>query len=372
MNTITKVPFLDVGYTYRSIRTEIDEAYHRVMDSGWYIKGPEVENFDKVFAEYCGTKESVGVGNGLDAIHVILKALDIQPGDEVIVPGHTFIATWLAVSHLGAIPVPVDADPKTMNIDVHQVEKHITEKTKAILIVHLYGLAVEMEELNAISKKHNIPIIEDAAQAIGAKWRGTAAGGLGLAGTFSFYPGKNLGAFGDGGSVTSNDAHILKKARTICNYGSEKKYYHSEKGINSRLDTLQAAFLTAKLKALPGWTKTRQEQANQYLENLKDVDGLTLPYVPEDCVPVWHLFVVRHEKREEIMRQLTDAGIGVQIHYPIPNHHAGAYEGEFDGLSLPITEEICRTCFSLPVGPHLTQNEITYVISTLKDICRNI
>ena len=372
MNTIMEIPFLDVAYTYRSIRSEIDDAYHRVMDSGWYIKGKEVAEFEEDFAKYCGTSSSIGVGNGLDGIHVILRALNIQPGDEVIVPGHTFIATWLAVSHLGAVPVPVDADPKTMNMDVSQLEKHITDKTKAILLVHLYGLPQEMDALYKISEKHNLPIIEDSAQAIGAKWRGKLAGSLGIAGSFSFYPGKNLGAFGDGGAVTSSNDHVLHQARVICNYGSEVKYHHDEKGINSRLDTLQAAFLKVKLKALPDWTKTRQEIAKQYTEGLADVKGLTLPFVPEDCESVWHLYVVRHEKRDAIMTKLKEAGVGVQIHYPIANHHAGAYKEEFKSVNLPVTEEICRTCFSLPIGPHLTQNEITYVIATLKNICSNI
>ncbi|MGZ8371204.1 MAG: DegT/DnrJ/EryC1/StrS family aminotransferase, partial [Caulobacteraceae bacterium] len=288
--------FLDVGYTYASLRGDMDAAYRRVMDSGWFLNGDELAAFEQAFAAYCQAGHALGVANGLDALTLTLRAIGCGPGDEVIVPAHTFIATWLAVSATGATPVPVDACPETMNLDLARISAAVTDRTRAVIPVHLYGLPTDIERLETELGRPDIFVLEDAAQAQGAEVRGRRAGSLGDAAAFSFYPGKNLGAFGDAGAVTSNDPALIRRIRNLANYGAVEKYVHDEKGVNSRLDELQAAFLSVKLAALDGWNARRAAIAGRYLDGLKGVSRLTLPAVPAGLTPVWHLFVVRTAK----------------------------------------------------------------------------
>lgn len=349
-----KVPFLDFVGPYEELKTELDEAYHRFMRSAWYIMGKELEAFEQEFAAYCGCKYCIGVGNGLEALHLILRAYDIGKGDEVIVPSNTYIATWLAASYADATPVPVEPDPRTCNIDPARIEAAITPRTKAIMPVHLYGQPADMDPIMAIARKHGLKVIEDNAQAQGARYKGRVTGSLGDASGHSFYPGKNLGAFGDGGAVTTDDAALADRVRTLRNYGSKKKYYNDFKGYNSRLDEMQAAFLRVKLKRLNEWNQRRARIAAQFQKELS-VPGLTLPYVPSWAEPVWHLYVVQHEQRDAFQQKLTEAGIGTLIHYPVPPHLSGAYaEMKLREGSFPIAEKLSRTVLSLPMGPHLT------------------
>lgn len=362
-----KVPFLNLKAPYLELQQELDAAYRRVMESGWYILGQEVEAFEAEFAAYCGTQYCVGVGNGLEALHLILRAMEIGQEDEVIVPANTYIATWLAVSYAGAIPVPVEPDEKTYNINPEQIEAAITPKTKAILAVHLYGQPANMDLINAIAKRYQLRVIEDAAQAHGARYKGRRVGGLGDAAGFSFYPGKNLGALGDGGAVTTNDCHLANKIRLLRNYGSRVKYFNEMKGFNSRLDELQAAFLRVKLTKLDEWNARRDQIANQYLEKLCSVTDLILPFVPAWAEPVWHLFVVRHPKRSDLEKHLKDAGIGTLIHYPVPSHLSDAYIEEQHLSSFPITEQMAKDVLSLPISPHMTDEEVMRVIEVLQE-----
>jgi dTDP-4-amino-4,6-dideoxygalactose transaminase len=341
------------------------------MESGWYILGEEVEAFEREFADYCGAKYCIGVGNGLEALHLILRAYDVGPGDQVIVPANTYIATWLAVSYAGATPVPLEPDEKTYNIDPTRIEAAITKRTKAILPVHLYGQPADMDPIIHIAKKYNLKVIEDAAQAHGAMHKGKKVGGLGDAAGFSFYPGKNLGAFGDAGAVTTNNSESAERIRVLRNYGSRIKYYNETKGFNSRLDPLQAAFLRVKLKSLEEWNRRRTVVAQHYLSNLGGVEGLILPSVPEWAQPVWHLFVVRHARRDALMKCLTEQKIGTLIHYPVPPHLSQAYSdlNQKTGY-FPITERIADSVLSLPIGPHLNDDGIRRVIETLAEFCR--
>src|SRR5689334_4269736 len=288
----TEVPFLDLRETYLEIRDELDAAYRRVMDSGWYILGAEVDAFEQEFADYCGTKHCVGVGNGLEALQLILHSYGVGPDDEVIVPSNTYIATWLAVSNAGATVIPVEPDPGTYNLDPQRIEEAITSKTRAILPVHLYGQPADMDPINDIARRHGLKVIEDAAQAHGAKYRERRAGSLSDAAGWSFYPTKNLGGYGDAGAVTTDDDDLAARIRLLRNYGSKSKYYNDERGINSRLDELQAALLRVRLKHLDEWNGRRQRIAAKYLEELQRCE-LTLPAVLEGAVPVWHLFVIR-------------------------------------------------------------------------------
>lgn len=363
------IPFLDLKSPYVELRADLDAAYQRVMDSGWYVLGREVKAFETEFAEYCGVKHCIGVGNGLDALCLILQALGIGVGDEVIVPANTYIATWLAVSSTGARPVPVEPNQNTYNINPDLIEAAITSKTKAVMAVHLYGQPAEMGLINRIAKKHGLKVIEDAAQAHGAKYKGQRTGGLGDAAGFSFYPGKNLGAIGDGGAITTNDDEIADKVRVLANYGSRVKYHNEVKGVNSRLDELQAAFLRVKLAKLDEWTQRRQSIANLYLLGLVDLPGLILPEVPEWAEPVWHLFVVRHPHREQFQQSLQAAEIGTLIHYPIPSHLSEAY-AEMSDLAgkLPITEAAAQTVVSLPIGPHQTSADSVRVIQSIEGL----
>jgi len=362
-----KVPFLDLKAPYRELKVELDAAYQRVMDSGRYVLSEEVELFEQEFAAYCGSKHCIGVGNGLEALYLILRALGIGLGDEVIVPANTYIATWLAVSYTGAKPVPVEPDPLTYNINPERIPAALTEKTKAILPVHLYGQPADMDPMMTFARKHRLKVIEDVAQAQGAKYKGQRTGSLGDAAGFSFYPSKNLGAFGDAGAVVTNDDDLADKVRVLRNYGSRTKYYNEVKGFNSRLDPLQAAFLRVKLKYLDEWNQRRKVVAGRYLKELANLPDLTLPFVPDWCEPIWHLFVVQHPRRDILQRRLQEAGIGTMIHYPVPPHLSKAYVdcgwklGDF-----PITEHIANTVLSFPMGPHLDDESVEEVIHTLR------
>jgi dTDP-4-amino-4,6-dideoxygalactose transaminase len=365
-----QIPFLDLKALYLEIKEDLDAAYFRVMKSGWYILGQEVESFEKEFARYCDVKHCVGVGNGLDALHLIIRAMDIGPGDEVIVPANTYIATWLAVTYAGATPIPVEPDLRTYNIDPNRIEKAITPRTRAILPVHLYGQSADMDPILEIAKRHNLKVIEDAAQAHGARYKGRRTGGLGDAAGFSFYPGKNLGAFGDGGAVTTNDDVLAERIRVLRNYGSRVKYHNEMKGFNSRLDELQAAFLRVKLKMLDEWNKQRQAIANLYCKDLIDVPSLTLPYVLEWAEPVWHLFVVRTSERDQLQKHLADCGIQTLIHYPVPPHKQEAYK-KMKHLDLSITERIHHEVLSIPMGPTMQRDAVAVIIKVIKDLYEN-
>ena len=365
-----KVPFLELKPTYLEFKEEFDAAYHRVMDSGWYLMGNEIESFEREYAAYCGVKHCVAVGNGLDALHLILRAYDIGPGDEVIVPSNTYIATWLAASYAGATPVPVEPDSRTYNLDPARIEAAITPRTKAIMPVHLYGQAADMAPIMAIAARHGLKVVEDSAQAQGALYRGRRAGGLGDAAGNSFYPGKNLGAFSDAGAVTTNDPALAERVKGLRNYGSKKKYYNEFRGFNSRMDELQAAFLRVKLARLDEWNQRREQLVSIYFKALQSEPSLTLPVVPPDMKPVWHLFVVRHAKRDLLQEKLNGAGIGTLIHYPVPPHMSGAYaDAGFKAGAFPLAEESARTVLSLPMGPHLTKEQVEYVAQEVLSAC---
>jgi dTDP-4-amino-4,6-dideoxygalactose transaminase len=369
--TRREVPFLDMKPQYLELKDELDQAYKRVMESGWYILGREVEAFEQEFAAYIGSKHCVGVGNGLEALQLILMGYGIGAGDEVIVPANTYIASWLAVSYTGAKPVPVEPDPKTYNIDPRRIEQSITKRTKAIMPVHLYGQPVEMEIIWQVAEKYSLRIIEDAAQTHGGWYRQRMAGNLGAAAGFSFYPTKNLGAFGDAGAVVTNDDELAGKVRVLRNYGSRMKYYNEVKGHNSRLDPLQAAFLHVKLKHLDDWNQRRDQIARYYLEDLRSLPDLGLPYVPADVIPVWHLFVVSHPERDRLQDHLKERGIGTLIHYPVPPHLSQAYRNlGYQAGDFPVTERMAATFLSLPIGPHMSMEDAGCVIENMREFCR--
>lgn len=359
-----KIPFLDLKAPYMELRHELDAAYARVMESGWYILGQEVEAFEAEFASFCGVRHCIGVGNGLEALHLILRAMGVGEGDEVIVPSNTYIATWLAVSYAGAIPVAVEPDRATYNLDPELLEAAITPRTKAVIAVHLYGQTADMDRINAIAACHGLKVIEDAAQAHGACYKGRRAGALGDAAGFSFYPGKNLGAFGDGGAVTTNDDDLAARIRMLRNYGSTVKYHNEAKGYNSRLDELQAAFLRVKLRHLERWNARRTELAGLYTAALK-ATGLVLPEVMAACEPAWHLYVVRTHDRGRLTQLLDKQGIGWLIHYPVPPHRQQAYQESHGGLSYPLAEELSDQVLSLPMGPHLDPQQVREVCDLL-------
>lgn len=360
------IPFLDLKSPYFELKDELDAAYHRVMESGWYILGSELEAFEAEFAEYCEAKHCIGVGNGLDALHLILRAMDIGEGDEVIVPSNTYIATWLAVSYAGATPVPVEPDERTYNIDPALIEAAITPRTKAILAVHLYGQPADMDPINELATKHGLKVIEDSAQAHGARYKGRRTGSLGHAAGFSFYPGKNLGALGDGGAITTNDAALAERIRIMRNYGSKIKYHNEVKGYNSRLDELQAALLRVKLASLDEWNARRTERAALYGEKLSG-SGLNAPFVPEWAVPAWHLYVVRSRRRDQLQKFLQERNIGTMIHYPIPPHQQAAYaELGLTAGAFPIAETVHNEVLSLPMGPHLSAQQAAEVCAAIR------
>lgn len=359
-----KVPFLDVGASHHELRAELLDAYQRVMASGHYILGAEVEAFEAEWADFCGTRYCVGVGNGLEALILILQAFGIGPGDEVIVPANTYIATWLAVSAVGATPVPVEPDPVTLNIDPARIAAAVTSRTVAIMPVHLYGLPVDIDSIHMTAARHGLKVIEDAAQAHGAYCNLGRAGALGDAAGFSFYPGKNLGAFGDGGAITTDDAELAMRVRRLRNYGSEVKYHNVERGMNSRLDEIQAAFLRVKLRHLGDWNAHRRVIAAFWIEQL---GGSVLELQPYAVGHVWHVFTARSEHREWIRGELAKAGIETHVHYPVPPHRQPAYAdlGYARG-AFPITEQIHDTTFSLPMGPHLTSEQAAHVLEHLQ------
>lgn len=359
------IPFLDLRPAHEELRADLRAAFERVLDSGHCILGRETEHFEQEFAAYCGARFCIGVGNGLDALHLILRGYGIGAGDEVIVPSNTFIATWLAVSHAGAVPVPVEPDARTYNIDPARIEAAITGRTRAIIAVHLYGQPADMDAIKAIAAKHRLKVIEDAAQAHGARYKGRRTGALADAAGFSFYPAKNLGALGDGGAVTTDDAALAERIRLLRNYGSRIKYEHEAPGYNSRLDELQAAFLRVKLARLDEWNERRRRIAALYVNELgKAVPGL--PVVPEWAEPVWHLFVVRSAHRDTVRAGLSAQGIETMVHYPVPPHAQAAYAGMNLGAgALPIAEAIHREVLSLPMGPHLAFAEAQRVAAAL-------
>ena len=359
------VPFLDLGAMHDSMRLGLDAAYQRVLSSNSFILGKEVELFESEFAQYCDTRHAIGVANGLDALFLVLKAMDIGAGDEVIVPSNTYIATWLAVSYAGATPVPVEPDPLTFNLDASRIEAAITPRTRAIMPVHLYGQPADMDGITALAGKHGLKVLEDAAQAHGARYKGRRVGGLGDAAGFSFYPGKNLGALGDGGAITTNDDALAARLRVLRNYGSERKYHNQLKGFNSRLDELQAAFLREKLRLLDSWNAQRRSIAEQYRAALQGC-GLGVPHVPDWAEPVWHLFVVRSVHRDALAAALAARGIGTMIHYPVAPHRQPAYaELNLGPGSLPVAEAIHDEVLSLPIWPQMTEYQIAEVMNNV-------
>jgi len=361
-----KVPFLDLKAAYQELKDELDESLARVIASGWYITGRELEGFETEFASYCGARHCIGVANGLDALHLILRAYEIGEGDEVIVPANTYIATWLAISYAGAVPVPREPDPKTFNLDPSQIESAITPRTRAVIVVHLYGQPAEVNAISAVVAPHGIKIIEDAAQAHGARYNGRRVGTLGDSAGFSLYPGKNLGALGDAGLIVTDDEALAERIRTLRNYGSRTKYHHEAKGFNSRLDELQAALLRVKLRKLDEWNDRRRRVAARYLSELNDLPNLLLPFVSEGAEPVWHQFVVRSRRRNDLKDFLKEEGVETLIHYPIPPHLQTAYrEMGFGEGSFPVSEAMHREVLSLPIGPHLSNEEASHVIETL-------
>ena len=360
------IPFLDLGAAYRELKTEIDAAIHRVMDSGWYILGPEVEAFEAEWAAYCEADHAVGLANGLDALILALRALDVGAGHEVIVPSNTYIATWLAVTAVGARPVPVEPDPATYNIDPTRIAAAITPATRAILPVHLYGQPADLDPILALARQHGLAVVEDAAQAHGARYKGRRIGGHGDVVCWSFYPGKNLGALGDGGAVTTNRADLADRIRVLRNYGSRVKYVNEVQGVNSRLDPIQAAVLRTKLPHLDAWTDRRRAIAAAYAEGLRD-SGLILPHVPDWADPAWHLYVVRSPGRDALQKKLAEANVGTLIHYPIPPHMQQGY-GDL-GLApdaLPLACKLASEVLSLPMGPQMSIEDANQVAAAIR------
>lgn len=362
------VPFVALQRRYSALKAEYDAAYQRVMESGFFVLGEEVNAFEGEFAAYCGAQHCIGVASGLDALILILRGLDIGPGDEVLVPAHTFIATWLAVSACGATPVPVDVDPQTYNIDARLIEDAITPKTRAIIVVHLYGQPAAMDEIRHVANDRGLKVIEDAAQAHGALYKGGKAGALADAAAFSFYPAKNLGCLGDGGAVVTSDPGLAARVRVIGNYGSATKYEHEVRGVNSRLDELQAAFLRVGLRQLDAWIVSRRRHAAHYMEAL-DSSSVTLPTVPEWAEPVWHLFVVRVSERSRVAEKLADEHITTMIHYPKTPQRQGAYADlNISEHAFPCAESACQEVLSLPLDPYLRDEEVAHVIRVLSGL----
>jgi dTDP-4-amino-4,6-dideoxygalactose transaminase len=359
------VPFLSLAPIYAEMGPELDAAFSRVMRKGWFVLGEEVEHFEREFAAYCGTRHCVGVGNGLEALTLVLRAWGVGPGDEVIVPSNTYIATWLAASQAGATPVPVEPVEATYNLDPQRIEDAITPRTRAILPVHLYGQPADMGPIMEIARRRGLKVLEDCAQSQGARYRGQRAGALGDAAGFSFYPGKNLGAFGDAGAVTTNDDELANSLRMLRNYGSTVKYHNAVKGFNSRLDELQAALLRPRLATLDSWNARRGRVAQRYLRELAG-SGLLLPGEGEGCESVWHLFVVRTRQRHELQVALASRGVGTMVHYPIAPHLQPAYaEMGLRRGAFPVSEAIHDEVLSLPMGPHLTDEQVGYVVESV-------
>lgn len=365
------VPFLDLRSINQQHRAALVGAFERVLDSGWYVLGQEVQAFEEEYAAYCGAAHCVGVGNGLDALTLVLRAWDVGPGDEVIVPANTYIATWLAVTHVGATPVPVEPDEDSFNLDPSRVEAAIGPRTRAILPVHLYGRPADLDPLLDIARRHGLKVLEDGAQAQGATYRGRRLGAHGDAVAWSFYPGKNLGALGDAGAITTNDPVLAERLRVLRNYGSKVKYHNEEVGYNSRLDELQAALLRAKLPHLDAENLRRGEIARRYLDGLSGL-GLRLPSETPQGRSVWHVFVLRHPQREELAWRLGKLGVRTVIHYPVAPHHQPAYASLRPAAPLPITERLHAEVLSLPIGPTQTDSQTDEVIEAVRSATRAI
>ena len=360
------IPFLDLKAITETQRTELTAAFNRVLDSGWFVMGEELKAFEREYADYCGARFCIGVANGLDALSLSLRALGIGPGDEVIVPSNTYIATWLAVTHVGAMPVPVEPLADGFNIDPALIQQAITPRTRAIMPVHLYGQPAEMDGILAVAKANGLKVIEDGAQAHGARYHGQRLGGHGDAVAWSFYPGKNLGCLGDGGAITTNDAALAERLRELRNYGSKVKYHNDIVGYNSRLDELQAALLRVKLKTLDRNNQRRAAIARQYMTGLAGFD-IGLPQTVDGSDAAWHVFVIRHPQRESLARLLAEAGIGTVIHYPVPPHRQAAYADlNLAEGSLPLSEAIHREVLSLPMGPTQSDADTQRVIAELR------
>lgn len=358
-----KIPFVTFRPMEKELKSELEAAFERVFKNSWYIAGKEDEKFEKEFALFCNTRYCVGCGNGLDALMLSLKALDIKAGDEVIVPSNTYIATVLAITYAGGVPVFVEPDIQTYNIDPDKIEEKINKKTKAIMPVHLYGQPCDMDKILYVADKYKLYIVEDCAQAHGAKYRGKKVGSFGDISGFSFYPGKNLGALGDGGAIVTDNEYLEKRVRALGNYGSDYKYHHVYKGNNSRLDEIQAAFLSVKLKHLERMNQERRRIANRYLNEISN-EQIVLPTVQEDTEPVWHIFSIRCQKRDKLQKYLNECQIGTNIHYPIPIHLQKAYADlNIKKGDLPIAEVISETQLSLPMFYGMTEEEISYVIA---------
>ncbi|KIE04798.1 dTDP-3-amino-3,6-dideoxy-alpha-D- galactopyranose transaminase [Candidatus Jidaibacter acanthamoeba] len=368
------VPFLDLKRYYDHIGQELLVGCEEVLKSGCYISGSELSNFEQEFAKYCGVNFAIGVGNGLDAISITMQAWGIGEGDEVIVPCNSFIATALGISKIGADPVLVDVDETTYNIDIEKLKSAITPRTKAIALVHLYGQPADMDLINTVAKQYNLKVFEDAAQAHGAEYKGRRCGSLGDAAGFSFYPTKNLGGFGDGGMITTNDAELAKKLRCLSNYGSSEKYHHTLLGTNSRLDEIQAKLLSTKLKYLEDWNQNRAQLAKIYYEQLNNIEDLVLPYVPEWAKPVWHVYTIRvlNNKRPLLIEWLKAHKVGYNIHYPVPIHLQVCYRNlEYTQGDFPVSESLSNEIISLPLDPYHSKVEIEYVASMVKTFFDN-
>lgn len=357
-----KVPFLDLRASYRELQDEIESEVLRSLRSGWYIGGGDLDAFEKDFTAFTQTGHCIGVANGLEALHLALRALDVGPGDEVIVPSNTFIATWLAVSECGAIPVPVEPDNASCNIDVGRIESAITTRTKAIMPVHLYGQPADLDGILEVARRYGLRVLEDAAQAHGARYKDKPIGGHGDVVAWSFYPGKNLGALGDAGAVTTNDEILADRIRVLRNYGSRQRYVNEVQGYNSRLDPVQAAVLRVKLRHLPDWNARRTQIAARYSSELVSC-GLGLPFVCDWAAPVWHLYCVRHPQRDKLRERLADAGVETLIHYPIPPHLQAAYAKLAYGKgTFPVAETMAETLISFPIGPAMSEAQVNCVI----------
>ncbi len=362
-----RIEFFPMAQSLSAVRRELDEAFDRVVSSGRLILGREVAAFEEEFAAYCGVAHCVSVGNGLDALAIALKAQGVRPGDEVIVPGHTFIASWLAVSQIGAVPIGADVDPNSFNLDPDGLAAAITPRTVAIMPVHLYGNPAAMDEINRVAARHGLFVLEDAAQAHGARYRSRPAGSLGHAAGFSFYPTKNLGALGDGGAIVTNDSGLAERARQYRNYGSSAKYVHDIAGANSRLDELQAAFLRVGLRRLDEENARRREIAAAYRERLAGIEGLLLPAIERDREHVHHLFVVRSPQRDALAAGLAARGIATMVHYPRPPHLQPAFAGAARRVPLPVSEALAGEVLSLPLWPAMSEIELDYIAAAVRE-----
>ena len=367
------IPFLDLSKGYLELKRHIDGAVSRVLGSGWYIGGAEVEVFEDRFAEFCGSRYAVGVGNGLDALTLALRAVGVGKGDEVIVPSNTYIATWLAVTHCGAIPVAVEPDESTHNIDARLISQAITQKTKAVIPVHLYGQPCDMDPIIAVAKQYGLKVVEDCAQAHGAQYKGQRLGAHGDVAAWSFYPGKNLGAFGDGGAITTDNEAVAQEVALLRNYGSPKKYINTAIGYNSRLDPIQAAILNVKLDWLNEWNERRSAIAEIYHQRIS-APSVELPLVPVWARPVWHLFVLKTPNRSRLQAELNKRGVETLIHYPIPPYVQAAYAARLTAKAsaFPIANSLADTVLSLPMGPHLDKASAGFVADAVNEISSNL